>query len=225
GNQYPERAVSEAGSLILSWSSSSSSDSSEILPFEIWYRDNAEDDLSNDPYALVDPDVKKVSSTFTRGSALLGTMKAISNYWAFIKAFELLCEDLGRAPSLSVFFWFFSLRKVTKVGWTSLSSRSRRKLLQPFLESFKVFKDRYFKVGRGAVDPNLLADNSGDPFFPLYWTPQQVVSVTVIKKDMEEWERGFVAELDGMPLLSCAELIKGVDFSVQYLKNLKKKTS
>ncbi|RDX82772.1 hypothetical protein CR513_36390, partial [Mucuna pruriens] len=34
---------------------------------------------------------------------------------------------MGMAPSLSVFFWFFSLRKTVKVGWTSLSSRSKCK--------------------------------------------------------------------------------------------------
>ncbi|RDX86276.1 hypothetical protein CR513_32412, partial [Mucuna pruriens] len=36
------------------------------------------------------------------------------NSWGFVRAFELICEDLGRAPSLGVFFWFFSLRKSAK---------------------------------------------------------------------------------------------------------------
>ncbi|RDX71277.1 hypothetical protein CR513_49399, partial [Mucuna pruriens] len=36
------------------------------------------------------------------------------NNWAFVRAFELLCEDMGREPSLSVFFWYFSLRQVDK---------------------------------------------------------------------------------------------------------------
>ncbi|RDX92421.1 hypothetical protein CR513_25438, partial [Mucuna pruriens] len=37
------------------------------------------------------------------------------NSWAFVQAFELLCEDLGKAPSLGVFFWFFSPRKTNQV--------------------------------------------------------------------------------------------------------------
>ncbi|RDX77761.1 hypothetical protein CR513_42058, partial [Mucuna pruriens] len=32
------------------------------------------------------------------------------NNWAFVRAFELLSEDMGREPSLSVYFWFFFLR-------------------------------------------------------------------------------------------------------------------
>ncbi|RDX93436.1 hypothetical protein CR513_24317, partial [Mucuna pruriens] len=140
------------------------------------------------------------------------------NSWAFMKA-------QGWTPSLSVFSWFFSLRKVTKVGWVSLSSRPRRKLLKPFLESFKVFKDKYFKIGQGAIDPNILADKSGSPFFPLYWTPQPVVSVTVVRKELEKWEDEFITELENLPLLSCADLIRGTGFSIQYLKNMKKRTS
>ncbi|RDX70517.1 hypothetical protein CR513_50230, partial [Mucuna pruriens] len=128
-----------------------------------------------------------------------------------MRAFELLCEDMGRAPSLSVFFWFFSLHKTTKVGWTSLSSRPKHKLLKPFLESFKVFKNCYFKVGRGATGPNLLADNSGEPFFHLYWTPQLAVYVLVARKDLEKWEDEFIEELNEVPLISSADLIKGAE--------------
>ncbi|RDX93636.1 hypothetical protein CR513_24076, partial [Mucuna pruriens] len=52
---------------------------------------------------------------------------------AFVRAFELLCEVMGKEPSLSVFFWYFSLHQVDKVGWTSLSRQPRRKLMKPFL--------------------------------------------------------------------------------------------
>ncbi|RDX86907.1 hypothetical protein CR513_31695, partial [Mucuna pruriens] len=290
GNQSPRRTASQNNSSS-SPSSSSSSTSAEVFPFEIWYRDNSGDDTSTDPYSWVDLEVKKVFSTFTRGSALLGMAKNICqpgpwsvvvqpcrpdepahihpseeavpffflydtlplklgiklpftsfersvlralnvaptqlhpNSWGFVRAFELICEDLGRAPSLGVFFWFFSLRKSAKVGWTSLSSRPKRKLLKPFLESFKVFKDRFFKVGRGAGGPSILVDNSGDPYFPLYWTPQPAVSVTVAEKDLEEWEKEFVAELHGFRVLSSAEIIKGSGFSVEYLKNWRRKLS
>ncbi|RDX78900.1 hypothetical protein CR513_40750, partial [Mucuna pruriens] len=93
------------------------------------------------------------------------------NSWTFVRSFKLLCEDVGRAPSLGVFFWFFTLRKANRVGWISLSGRLKRKLFKPFLESYKVFKSRFFKVTRGDAGPNLLMDNSGKPFFPLHWTP------------------------------------------------------
>ncbi|RDX58531.1 hypothetical protein CR513_62148, partial [Mucuna pruriens] len=148
-----------------------------------------------------------------------------SNSWAFVRAFELLCEDMRRAPSLRVFFWFFALYKTTKIGWKSLSNRPKRKLLKPFLESFKVFKNRYFKVGRGAIGPNLLANYLGEPFFPLYWTPQPVVFVSIARKDLEKWEDELIEELNDMPFLSSADLIKGAGYSTGYLKKIKMKTS
>ncbi|RDX79752.1 hypothetical protein CR513_39794, partial [Mucuna pruriens] len=262
---HDTRATSEVDSSILrSQSSNSDSESSEIFPFEIWYHDNIEDALPNDPYFWVDPNVKKVSSALIRPNSLLGMAKAICqcepwsvtvfpyrpdepvngrpeageapffyiyntlplklgvklpfthfersilralnvaptqlhlNSWTFVRVFELLCEDMGRAPSLSIFFWFFSLRKTTKVGWTSLSNRPKRKLLKPFLESFKVFKNCYFK---------------------------SVVFVSVARKDLEKWEDEFIEELNDVPLLSSADLIKGAGYSTGYLRNIKKKTS
>ncbi|RDX87785.1 hypothetical protein CR513_30698, partial [Mucuna pruriens] len=212
----------------------SSSSSGEVFPFEIWYRDNSEDDTSEDPFSWVESDVKRAFSQYIQGSLLLGTAKKLlqagpwtvrlrhcrpnesvnsqpspdeapfffiyepvfsklglklpftafkrsvlrafnvapsqlhSNSWAFVRAFELLCEDLGRAPSLGVFFWFFRVKKTPKVGWMSLSSRPNRKLLKPFLESFKTFKDKFFKVCPGKSGPSLMADQSGTPYFPLY---------------------------------------------------------
>ncbi|RDX70516.1 hypothetical protein CR513_50229, partial [Mucuna pruriens] len=74
----PDRAALEAGSYTQgSQSSSSDSDSNEIFPFEIWYRDNTEDALSDDPYFWVDLDVKKVSSALIHPSSLLGIAKVI----------------------------------------------------------------------------------------------------------------------------------------------------
>ncbi|RDY06182.1 hypothetical protein CR513_09879, partial [Mucuna pruriens] len=64
--------------------------------------------------------------------------------------------QLGWVPSLSVFLWFFSIRRLEKVGWSSLSSQPRRPLLKPFYESYKFFKDQFFHVCRDNVGPNLL---------------------------------------------------------------------
>ncbi|RDY04869.1 hypothetical protein CR513_11358, partial [Mucuna pruriens] len=82
------------------------------------------------------------------------------NSWAYVRAFELLCEDLKKAPTLGVFFWFYTVKKAEKVGWTSLCSRPKRKLFQPFLASYKKFKAQFFKVTPGDTGPNLLVDRS-----------------------------------------------------------------
>ncbi|RDX83019.1 hypothetical protein CR513_36118, partial [Mucuna pruriens] len=88
------------------------------------------------------------------------------NSWAFVRAFELLCEDLGKAPTLGVFFWFFSPRKTDRVGWTSLSNKAKRKLLRSFLECYKTFKDRFFRVTPSDTKFELLTDCMDDRSSP-----------------------------------------------------------
>ncbi|RDX98501.1 hypothetical protein CR513_18559, partial [Mucuna pruriens] len=147
------------------------------------------------------------------------------NGWAYVRAFELLCEDLGKAPSLGVFFWFYTVKKTEKVGWTSLCSRPKRKLFQPFLASYKKFKTQFFKVTPGDVDPNLLVDRVGRPFFPLFWTHQPAVSITVNLDDLDSWEKVFAKELSELPLLPSAKIIKGDDYSSNVLRELKRKAA
>ncbi|RDX76915.1 hypothetical protein CR513_43041, partial [Mucuna pruriens] len=286
-NRSPSRVASGADSSS-SDSPQSSSSSGEIFPFEIWYRNNSEDDVFEDPFSWVETDVKRAFSQYTQGSLLLGMMKKLlqpgpwrvrlrhcrpdesvnnraspnetsffyiyesvfsklglklpftsfersilealnvapsqlhPNSWAFVRTFELLCEDLGWEPSLGVFFWFFRVKKTPKVGWMSLSSRPNQKLLKPFLESFKIFKDKFFKVCPGKSGPSLMADPSGTPYFPFYWTSQPAVSVTIVRKDLEKWEDEFIRELETLLRLFCFELIRGSGFSVRLLKDLKK---
>ncbi|RDY08899.1 hypothetical protein CR513_06812, partial [Mucuna pruriens] len=255
-NRPPSRVASGADSSSSDGLQSSSS-SGEVFPFEIWYRDNSEDDVSEDAFSWVDKEVKRAFSQYTQGSLLLGMMKKLlrpgpwrvrfrhcrpdesvnnrasseetpffyvyepvfsklglklpftsfeqtilrainvaptqlhPNSWAFIRAFELLCEDLGRAPSLGVFFWFFRVKKTPKVC-------------------------------PGKSSPSLMADPSGTPFFPFYWTSQPAVSITIVRKDLERWEDEFISELETLPRLFCSELIRGSGFSVKLLKDLKK---
>ncbi|RDX80120.1 hypothetical protein CR513_39372, partial [Mucuna pruriens] len=50
------------------------------------------------------------------------------------------------------------------VDWTSLSNRSKRKLLKPLYESYKFFKDQFFHVTPSDIGPNLLVDNARDSY-------------------------------------------------------------
>ncbi|RDY08054.1 hypothetical protein CR513_07768, partial [Mucuna pruriens] len=147
------------------------------------------------------------------------------NGWAYVRAFELLCEDLGRAPTLGVFFWFYTVKKAEKVGWASLCSRLKRKLFQPFLASYKKFKTQFFKVTPGNVGPNLLVDRAGRLFFPLSWTRQPAISITVDLEDLEGWERKFAKELSKLPLLPSEKIIRGVDYSSHALRELERKAA
>ncbi|RDX70449.1 hypothetical protein CR513_50308, partial [Mucuna pruriens] len=117
------------------------------------------------------------------------------NSWAFVRAFELLCEDLGKVPTLGVFFWFFTPRKMDRVGWTSLSNRPKRSLLWPFSESYKGFKNLFFRVAPNDSNSRLLVDRDGRQHFPLQWTRRPAVSISVAVKNLESWEWAFIAEL------------------------------
>ncbi|RDX67174.1 hypothetical protein CR513_53984, partial [Mucuna pruriens] len=55
----------------------------------------------------------------------------LPNNWALVRAFEILCDEMKRQPSLNA----------NKVGWSSLSSQPGCSLLKPFRESYKFFKD------------------------------------------------------------------------------------
>ncbi|RDX99390.1 hypothetical protein CR513_17566, partial [Mucuna pruriens] len=186
---------------------------------------------------------ERVSSFYTQGSSLLGTAKKLvqPSPWSVVVRSYWPNESVNGKPSPNEapFFFFyepvfskfniklpftaFERSKVSKVGWMSLSGRPRRKLLKPFLESFKTFKDKFFKVNQGKSGPNILVDQSGTPYFPLYWTSQPAVSVTIVRKDLEKWEDEFIVELETLPYLSCSELICGIGFFVKYLKDMKKK--
>ncbi|RDX71910.1 hypothetical protein CR513_48681, partial [Mucuna pruriens] len=205
-NWSPNRVVSRTDSSSQDDLLSSSS-SGEIFPFEIWYRDNFEDDNSDDPFSWVDSDVKRVSSLYTQESSMLGTTRKICQLgpWSVVVRACRSDEPMNGRPfsDEAPFFFFYeplvsklgiklpftaferlvlrALNKVAKVGWMSLSGRPRYKLLKPFLESFKTFKDKFFNVSQGKNDPNILADQSGNPYFPLYWTSQPVVSVTIVR--------------------------------------------
>ncbi|RDX82708.1 hypothetical protein CR513_36463, partial [Mucuna pruriens] len=63
---------------------------------------------------------------------------------------------MGKEPSLSVFFWYFSPRQANKVRWTSLSNQPRRKLMKLFCESYKRFKDHFFRVAASRTESSLL---------------------------------------------------------------------
>ncbi|RDX71024.1 hypothetical protein CR513_49677, partial [Mucuna pruriens] len=73
---------------------------------------------------------------------------------------------MGKEPSLSVFFWFFSLHRAEKVDWTSLSSRPRCKLMKPFRESYKFFNDHFFRVAIDRTGPSFSLTNLGIPSSP-----------------------------------------------------------
>ncbi|QCD89899.1 hypothetical protein DEO72_LG4g851 [Vigna unguiculata] len=68
------------------------------------------------------------------------------NSWAYLQAFCILCESLYLEPSPYAFLYFYDTRPRRPATWLSLISRPSISRLDAFFQSFKHFKDGYFKV-------------------------------------------------------------------------------
>ncbi|RDX94949.1 hypothetical protein CR513_22593, partial [Mucuna pruriens] len=73
------------------------------------------------------------------------------NRWAFMWTFELLSEEMDREPSLSIFFWFFSLRWVKKSRSTGMIWRTRKGSLSdlnrlPILSYSKLVTNKGYSI-------------------------------------------------------------------------------
>ncbi|RDX58495.1 hypothetical protein CR513_62187, partial [Mucuna pruriens] len=108
------------------------------------------------------------------------------NSWAFVKAFELLCEDMEREPPLT-----------DKVGWNFLSSRPKRKLMKPYCENYKRFKDHLFRVPVEQKGPNLLLGYS-------------IKDITSLKTHSRFTSPAVVAEASPLSVVGPAEIVTQV---------------
>ncbi|KOM34862.1 hypothetical protein LR48_Vigan02g101200 [Vigna angularis] len=98
------------------------------------------------------------------------------NSWAVVQAFLAMCLAVGVTPTIPVFFLYFEVRPPPHSGWVSLTSVRDRTFFRPFSDSFKNFKNNYFKVIIDAVGRHEFHDAEGNPLFPFYWTrePQKI---------------------------------------------------
>jgi len=68
------------------------------------------------------------------------------NSWAYLQAFRVLCQSLYLWLSPHAFLYFYDTRLRQPTTWLSLVSRPSISKLDVFSQSFKHFKDGYFKV-------------------------------------------------------------------------------
>jgi len=78
------------------------------------------------------------------------------NSWAYMQAFRILCQSLYLEPSPYAFLYFYDIRPRQPTTWLSLISRQSISRLDAFSQSFKHFKDGYFKV---------MVKEEGKPYF------------------------------------------------------------
>jgi len=93
------------------------------------------------------------------------------NSWAYLQAFRLLCIALYLQPTPRAFLYFFLLRRPrSPTTWLSLISRPGFNRLDAFTQSFKHFKDGFFKVVIKQVGCSHFYIANGNTKFPFFWT-------------------------------------------------------
>ena len=92
------------------------------------------------------------------------------NSWAYLQAFQVLCMTVYLQPSLRAFLYFFDIRPRSLTTWLSLVSRLGINRLDAFTQSFKHFKDGFFKVVVKQVGPSHFYTSDGGTKFPFFWT-------------------------------------------------------
>ncbi|QCD87404.1 hypothetical protein DEO72_LG3g1938 [Vigna unguiculata] len=92
------------------------------------------------------------------------------NSWAYLQAFRVLCQSLYLEPSPYAFLYFYDIRPRQLTTWLSLISRPSISKLDAFSQSFKHFKDGYFKVVVKEEGKPYFLNADGSTKFPSNWT-------------------------------------------------------
>jgi len=92
------------------------------------------------------------------------------NSWAYMQAFRVLCQSLYLQPSPRAFLYFYDTRPRQPTTWLSLVSHPSISRLDAFSQSFKHFKDNYFKVMVREEGRSYFLNVDGSTKFPFSWT-------------------------------------------------------
>ncbi|KAG2407532.1 uncharacterized protein HKW66_Vig0023540 [Vigna angularis] len=103
------------------------------------------------------------------------------NSWAAVQAFLAMCLAVGVTPTIPVFFYYFEVRPSPSGGWVSFTSVRDKTLFRPFSDSFKNFKQHYFKMIINKAGLHEFSDGEGRPLFPFYWTrdPRRIRATSI----------------------------------------------
>ncbi|QCD87419.1 hypothetical protein DEO72_LG3g1955 [Vigna unguiculata] len=92
------------------------------------------------------------------------------NSWAYFQAFCVLCQSLYLQPSPLAFLYFYDMRPRQPTKWLSLVSRPSISMLDAFTQSFKHFKDEFFRVVVKEGGRSYFLNAYGSTKFPFSWT-------------------------------------------------------
>ena len=121
------------------------------------------------------------------------------NSWGSLQAFRLICKALYLMPTPDSFLYFYVTRPRDPISWLSLISRPKIGLLDGFTQSFKKFKDGFFRVRILSAGRLLYCDEDGFPKFPFYWTGAPARLDAVSKDGLDVKSRRVVDVLERLP--------------------------
>lgn len=134
------------------------------------------------PFSVFQMDVLKTLN--------VGPSQLHPNSWGYIQAFAALCQVLAIKLTPAFFLYFYRTRSVAKRGWVSLIFEPGNAFLELYAQSFKIFKDKFFKVIITDVGRPFFLNEDNSPRFPLYWTqdPFKFTSWLEHKMTIDEME-------------------------------------
>ncbi|KOM49645.1 hypothetical protein LR48_Vigan08g047200 [Vigna angularis] len=135
------------------------------------------------------------------------------NSLGYVQAFGVLCQALGIRPTVGLFLYFFRCRPVATKGWVSLISEPGNALLELYLQSYRNFKEKFFKVSITDVGRWYFFDGEGNPRFPLYWTQDLLRFTSWPEDNMTIEELEALSVLTALPRpFSSRQLIDCLEF-------------
>jgi len=117
------------------------------------------------------------------------------NSWAYLQPFRLLCMVLYLEPSPRAFLYFFVTRPKSPITWLSLISRPGLNKLEAFTQSFKHFKDGFFKVVVKPAGRSHFYTADGNTKFPFFWTGNPWRYKVISREDLSVGEKEVVDTL------------------------------
>jgi len=133
------------------------------------------------------------------------------NSWAFVRAFQILCGYLGILPSVDVFLHFFEVKKQGKSFWVSFSGIAGRILLSLFQNSYKGWKEKFFRVCCAKHDPTALDG------FPLYWTKHPKLLKAKALGELSPADREVCKALAGLGIIFGTLKLIASEYNAHYL--------
>jgi len=140
------------------------------------------------------------------------------NSWAFVRAFQIVCDHLGLPSSVDVFLYLFEAKNPGERLYVSINAIAGRSIFTIFQQSYKDWKGKFVLARPNNNDASLLDG------FPLYWvnkggkenkscfrTPRSPDSMGALDRDLcNFWKSVADAHIAfPTPMVICYEFLSG----------------